>query len=280
MDNLRVVWLAESIHPKDMQTRFFLSLLIAIFLIAGCGGASNKTTSESSASAAHQSLITQAIEAHGGIDSWRSYRTLAFDYVSARGEQRSQESIMLDLQTRHERISGANYEMGYNGTDYWQLLGEEGMEEKNPTFFINLQFYFFAMPFVLADDGIVEESLGKKELNGKTYEVVKITFEAGTGVAPEDQYIVYLDPETKRMEALLYSVTYFNKDNAEKYSALHYTEWQEASGLVVPKVIQRYAWDADKEAFGEARGEKLFPKVAFSATAPDARIFAKPEGAL
>ena len=224
--------------------------------------------------------MDHAIEAHGGIDRWRSFQQLAFTYVSESGDSRNEEQIVLNLHSRHERISGSNYEMGYDGQDYWQLLKEEGMKEKNPTFSINLQFYFFAMPFVLADEGVVEEQMGQKQLNGKTYDVAKITFESGTGVAPDDQYIVYVDPKTRQMEALLYSVTYFNKENAEKYSALHYSDWQEVQGLRVPKSMLRYRWDAEKETFGESRGSKSFPKVTFSKQAPDPDLFEKPEGAL
>lgn len=257
--------------------RLFLPVL-SLILITACES-SQKQTSTAAPLKGPKSLIEQSIEAHGGLDRWKSFGTLAFEMVSQRGDRTSEERSILNLYTRHERITGANYELGYDGKNYWQLLKEEGMKEKNPTFSINLQFYFFAMPFVLADEGVIEEHQGKKELDGKTYEVVKITFESGTGVASDDQYIVYLDPDTKRMEAMLYSVTYFNKENAEKYSALRYTEWQEVNGLSLPKTLTRHRWNEEEQSFGEENGVKHFVNVRLEAEVPAATVFAKPEGA-
>ncbi len=124
--------------------------------------------------------------------------------------------------------------------------------------------YFFAVPFVLADPGVNLEKLEDRELNGKTYQVVRVTFDDGTGVAPEDQYVLYVDPETNRMEVLLYSVTYFDSSRASNYSANHYADWQEVGGLLVPQKLVRYHWNPDGMTFGSTRGEKLFDHVEFS----------------
>lgn len=269
---------------KSMKMNMKALQLLPIVLLMACSTAPTQEQAEQATPEevveVSNTPIGQSVEAHGGIAVWKSYKTLAFDLNYERNGETTVENYLLNLQTRHEHITGNNYEMGYDGTDYWQLLKEEGMKEKNPTFMINLQFYFFAMPFVLADPGVIEEKMPAREIDGKAYDVVKITFESGTGVASDDQYIVYLDPETKRMEAMLYSVTYFNKENAEKYNALRYTEWQEVGELVVPKSLTRYTWDAESETFGEAAGTKTFTKVRFSKGTPDPVMFAKPEGAL
>lgn len=276
---------AKTPRRKEYITYFSFSLIVSaiLFLLMACGPHAHHEEEDQVQAPvveAPSTLIGQAVEAHGGIATWQSYQTLEFDVISERGENKSEAHSILNLHSRHERITFSNYELGYDGQTYWQLLKEEGMKEKNPTFYINLQFYFFGMPFVLADPGTVEQNMGIKELDGKPYEVVKVGFESGTGVAPEDQYIVYLDPETKRMELLLYSVTYFNKENAEKYGALRYVEWQEVGGLQVPLLTTRHAWDAETESLGEENGTKRFENVRFSEEASDPSVFAKPEGAM
>ncbi|MCB0854363.1 MAG: hypothetical protein KDD63_19205 [Bacteroidetes bacterium] len=223
-----------------------------------------------------ETLIQKAVETHGGLAKWRSYHQLSFDVLTGSEENINRETILTDLNSRYEKISGEGYQMGYDGTNYWYKLEEEG-KEPNTKFMINLNFYFFAMPFVLADPGVNEENLGRKTLNGKEYEVVKATFDPGTGVAPDDQYILYLDPETYQLEILLYSVTYFNKENATQYNALYYREWQEADGLKVPKTIVRHYWDAENQALGDSRGEKSFENVGFSEEKAALSTFSAPE---
>ena len=198
---------------------------------------------------------------------------------NADGDQQNEEHFLLDLQNRHERITGAGYQMGYNGNAYWQVL-DEGLKEKNVPFMINLQFYFFAMPFVMADPGVNIESLGQKELNGKTYKVIKAGFDEGVGLAPKDQYILYFDSTTDLLHLLLYSVTYFKEENAEKYNALHYAEWQEVSGLQVARKMDRYVWDTTTDSLGSYRGSKTFTAVSFKSSSPEQSNFTPPANAI
>lgn len=249
--------------------------LLYIVIALGLGACNGPVSPEAGSYSAVNPLLKPVFDAHGGLDIWRSFRSLAFTLTTGS----SSEDFIVDLNNRYERIKGSNYEIGYNGDEYWQWLKDTSVTEKNPKFAINLQFYFFAMPFVLADPGVNSEDLGERTLNDKPYRVIKITYDAGIGVAPEDQYILYVDPATHRLEYLLYSVTFFNADNAEKYSALHYTEWQQKEGLLLPYKLLRYAWDAEKQQLGQARGEKIFSNVELGKESPPAQVFTKPEGA-
>ncbi len=69
-------------------------------------------------------------------------------------------------------------------------------------------FYFFGMPFVFADPGVKQEALGQKDFQGQKYDVIKITFAAGTGDAPDDYYIAYVDPASGQLKLSVYVVTY------------------------------------------------------------------------
>lgn len=220
-------------------------------------------------------LLAPTLAAHGGLQTWADFGTLSFD--AGYGPERK-ESFLLDLVSRQERISGAAYTLGYDGVNYWQVL-EGDIKPKNPKFMVNLQFYFFAMPFVLADAGITLTALPNRSLQGQEYEVIKATFGDGVGVAPEDQYLLYIDPVSKQMTYLLYSVTYFDAGRAERYNAAHYAEWQEVDGLKVPAEMVSYVWDAENETLGEKRGSKKFSNISFKKARPNAAVFARPEDA-
>lgn len=240
--------------------------LLAICLFSCQGPATDRS---SVAPTRATTLLDPVFDAHGSIERWKEQRTLQFNLGGTNGED-----FTVDLWSRHERISGKGYTLGYDGNEYWSDVQDTAVGEKNAKFLINLQFYFFAMPFVLADEGVYLEDLPDRTIGGKTYRVVKATFGDGVGVAPKDQYLVYFDPETKRMEYLLYSVTYFNPDNAEKYGALHYHTWQDVDGLLLPKSATRYRWNDDQQVLGESRGEKVFASVSLSMEA-NPRVFYK-----
>ena len=65
-----------------------------------------------------------------------------------------------------------------------------------------------ASPSSWADPGIVYELLPDAELDGEMYDMVRVGYEAGIGDA-SDTYVLYVDKETSRVEAIRYRpVTY------------------------------------------------------------------------
>ncbi|MEM7659012.1 MAG: DUF6503 family protein [Bacteroidota bacterium] len=262
--------------------RFFVIFLGCALLLGSCDSPPATSTPETEAVVAvlptPEGLLGESLAAHGGLDQWRKFGTLELSLNNGAGT--STDQILTDLHTRHELITGEEYAIGFDGETYWQTRVDTAQEPKNARFYINLQFYFFAMPFVLADPGVVVQELGQREIAGNPYEVVQAGFEDGVGVAPKDQYLLYLDPETKQLAYLLYSVTYFNEEHAERYNALHYAEWQEVDGLVVPSRIDRYRWEAEAQTLGEARGAKYYPEVKFSGEAVPASTFTPPVDAM
>lgn len=249
-----------------MNRIFFLLTLFAL----ACTRPSQQT--ESPPPPLESSLLAPTLEAHGGLDKWRSYGSLSFYMLYERGDNIREENILTDLHSRHERIEGTDYVLGFDGTEYWEKLPVD-MKSRNPKFQVGLQFYFFALPFVLADPGVNLESLGKRSIKGQEYEVVKATFGSDVGVAPEDQYLLYLDPESHQLVYLLYSVTYFDQSRAERYNAAHYVDWQSVGSLRVSAEIHSYVWDNDAQKLGELRGVKTFRDVKFGEERPDAGAF-------
>jgi len=267
-----------------MKPYLYLSLFL---LLLGCN-----TPVDPNQDAAHGQMDEQTLEpareyppllqkllgAHGGLSTWKQYQSLEFDLNSELGNSSSRQHSVVDLNNRYERIMYADYEMGYNGETYWYHAGSIPDNHPDPKFYINLQFYFFALPFVIADPGTNYEVLEPRTLGGKTYEVLKVTYDEDIGVAPEDQYVLYIDPETYQLHLLLYSVTYFNAENAAQYNALLYEEWQSVQGLLMPLRMVNYVWDQENQTLGDQRGYKEFSNVKFSKVPPEKSLFEKPEG--
>jgi hypothetical protein len=55
--------------------------------------------------------------------------------------------------------------------------------------------YWLTAPLKLFDPGVTRQYLGRRDVNGKTYEVLHLSF-GNVGLTPEDHYNLYIDPYT------------------------------------------------------------------------------------
>lgn len=107
--------------------------------------------------------------------------------------------------------------------------------------------YFFLMPYKLDDPGTIWSAYEDTLLNGETFKTAKLSFEAGTGDAPDDWYIVYADPNSMLMNTAAYIVTAGkSKEEAEKDPhAIKYSEYSDIDGIPIAHRWDFYAWKAD-----------------------------------
>ena len=227
--------------------------------------------------------LNESYEAHGGLETFKSYSTVEYDQEMAiDGIVSLKDHQVIDLLSRMTLINSDAYILGFNGDEAWIKPNMEALGIP-PRFYSSTPFYFFGLPFLFADPGVNVESLGTKELDGKKYNIVKVTFDSNIGDTPDDDYVVYMDQETNEIKIVHYIVTYpplmqgKSIDELERHAAV-YEEWQEVDGLKVPKKISFYQWTDDKLADTSA-GYMLFENVSFKKEAPDSTIFEKPEGA-
>ncbi len=172
---------------------------------------------------------------HGGMDTWRNAKVLSFN--------KGKEVHTVDLQTRKTVINHPDYSLGFDGDDVWLDEEKEGNYKVNPEFYYNLYFYFYAMPFVLADDGIIYEKTTPISFEGIDYPGYKISYKANVGTSPDDNYIIYYNPKTYQMEWLAYTVTFKSKKPSERYNLIKYNKWENVNGLVLPSEITWYKKD-------------------------------------
>jgi hypothetical protein len=218
-------------------------------------------------------LLSQTLEAHGGLDQWKEMKTLSFEIK--KGEK--VEKQLIDLENRKVLLTHPDYRLGYDGQEVW-ITDTAAFGKGSPRFYHNLIFYFFAMPYVLADDGIIYEEKASMILKGKTYDALAVSYEAGIGDAPKDEYIILVDPATKMMEGLLYTVTFFSNEKGKKFNALMYDNWETVNGLKVPGINRGYVYQGDSLA--EMRYERSYENINLSNVKSDQSIFEIPEGAV
>jgi len=179
--------------------------------------------------------LGKVFKKHGGIDAWRKANTLSFNI--------GEESHTVDLHSRKTVVHSPKYSLGYNGKDVWMVRQDSTAFKRDPKFYYNLYFYFYAMPFVLADDGISYEDTTPLVFEGKEYPGIKISYESNIGTSPDDNYYIYFNPETHQMEWLRYSVTFFSKKTSDKFNVIRYNNWNTVDGFLLPKSITWYKKD-------------------------------------
>ena len=217
--------------------------------------------------------ISKIFETHGGLDNWNTLRTLEFTMNKPSGAERT----VTDLKNRKSYIETDKFQIGYNGKEVW--IKQDSLHYKGkPRFYYNLMFYFYAMPFILADEGIVYSVVEPLVFEGKTYPGIKIGYNAGVGESPEDEYILYYDSETNKMAWLGYTVTFFTKEKGKEFHFIKYSNWQEVDGLVLPETLTWYDYENNQPT--ERKNTLKFINIKTSKEKPNSEIFESPEGAV
>ena len=180
--------------------------------------------------------IAKVFERHGGIETWRNAKMLSFT--------KGDEVHTIDLQSRKTLINSPNYSLGFDGNEVWLKELKEKSFKSRKDFYHNLYFYFYAMPFVLADDGIIYEKTSDLVFEGKAYAGYKISFKANVGSSPDDNYIIYYNKNSFQMEWLAYTVTFNSKKPTDAYNIIRYNDWNIVDKLLLPNSITWYKKDS------------------------------------
>ena len=243
---------------KNSIVFLFLTLLIV----------SCKTTTTKEEKYIYPEELTKVFEKHGGLENWKKAKTLSFNI--------GEEVHTSDLQSRKIVINSPAYSLGFNGKETWLTL-EDGIEfKKNPDFYYNLYFYFYAMPFVLADDGITYQKVDDLIFEEKSFSGYKIAYNSDKGTSPDDNYIIYFNKETHQMEWLGYTVTFKSKKPSDKYNLIKYNKWENVDGLLLPKELVWYKKDEKGNPFEPAGSPTEFTFPLISNKQLDNSFFEKP----
>ena len=206
-------------------------ILVIIFsmLLTACGNKEAKTK-ETSKSVEVQApkfqnkgheLVYKMTQETGSYRDLLNLKDIVFNYTYRTPDQKEDVSIESYIfngelshgsYLKHERtlpnLKG-KMQQGYNGKDFWlKINGQEITDSsaiESVTFTRKTNFYWFAMMQKLLDAGINYEYLGQDSIEGKLYDIVKITFNTADDVA-SDTYQLYINPETHLVDQFLFTV--------------------------------------------------------------------------
>ena len=244
-----------------------LVLLLTISILFSCAP---EQTERLSSEIKYPKTLSKVFFAHGGIDKWKEQRTLSYDIVTDKGR----EMQTIDLQNRREYIVGTNFTMGHEGTQTW--VKADTSYNGNPVFYKNLMFYFYAMPFVIGDPGINYVTATPLSFEGKEYPGIKISYNSGVGISPEDEYFLHYNPDTYQMEWLGYTVTYFSGKKSDAVKWIRYTEWQENKDVLLPIELTWYNTEEGKPV--SPRSARKFENITLSKEAKSDKFYEMIDG--
>jgi len=217
--------------------------------------------------------IAAVFEKHGGIRNWKSMKSMSYEIVRPNGNEKQ----TIDLISRNDLVETEKYTIGFDGKDSW-VQQDSAYYNRNPRFYHNLMFYFYAMPFVLGDNGVNYEKAEDLVYEGVNYPGYKISFGANVGDTPDDNYFIHFDAETKQMAWLGYTITFGRGEANDNVHYIRYNDWKEFNGLVLPNTLTWFQNEGTKLI--APRNTVEFASVTVSEERVDAAIFEKPEGAV
>ncbi len=235
-------------------TRLLVPLLIALLATFGCSAPSPEVTPRK----AGREVVARMIEAHGGLEKWRSAPTVSFE-DSFRPPDGSPMTSRVTVEQGARRAYLDFPEMGariaWDGEKAWS---ENWQGPFPPRFVALLSYYFLNLPWLAADPGVnlSEPGTGRLWDDPTEYITVTMTFEPGVGNTPDDYYILYIDPNSYRLRAAELSVTYADilpPDVDVMTEIAVYDEFAEVDGLTVATKCSIYGKDRSALASWEWR---------------------------
>ena len=144
------------------------------------------------------------------------------------------------------------------------IFSDTSMSEESARFTAYTWSYFFMLPFKLSDPGTRWNDYENKSMNGEEYNVEKLSFESGTGDAPDDWYVVYANKETDLIHVASYIVTAGQSvEEAEKDPhAIKYEDYREIDGVPIAHKWSFWGW-TETEGLTEQLGYANLNNISF-----------------
>ncbi|PNW30093.1 hypothetical protein [Formosa algae] len=232
-------------------------------------------------------VLWSAMEAHGGLEQWfaNGYFSFHFNYepLSGKGVRDSYQTIdTWSNKARHHSMTDPSNSYGWDGEEAWVVAKDSTSFTYDTQFWALTPLYFSGQPFVLDGQGVNLELLPEQEFNGEMQNVIKATYDAGVGSAPDDYYILYINAKTNLVDAFKYIVSYpeYFPNGGHAPEKLTVTQGRTTvDGIVLATGFKTY-WSAPKEkdGMGEYITKITVDDISFAPTVED-KFFSAPEGA-
>lgn len=231
-------------------------------------------------------IVLQAMEAHGGLERWYANGALSFRFnyqpLDTTKAQRDSYQVIdtWSNRARHTSVTDSTAHYGWTGAQHWVKTTDSTAFKYDTKFWALTPIYFLGQPFILDGEGVRLELLPKTIYKNRKQDVVKVTFDAGTGDAPDDYYILYFQEDSHILTAIRYIVSYpeYFKDGGhlpEKFMEI-FGE-QTVDGIRFPTGYKTY-WLSDKGMPGKYITKIDVSNITFDRSVSQ-DVFTVPEGA-
>lgn len=230
-------------------------------------------------------VVWYAMEAHGGLENWYNNGALSFRFNYQPLDDSAQRDSYQTIDTwsnkaKHTSATDSTAHFGWNGTTAWVKAKDSTAFAYDTKFWALTPIYFLGQPFILDGQGVNLELLPQKVYKEKNNDVVKVTFDAGIGDAPDDYYILYFDADSHQLSVIRYIVSYpaYFKDGGhlpEKFMDL--SEYKTVDGITFPTLYKTH-WLLENQAPGEYITKIEVSDIEFTNNLED-NFFNAPEGA-
>lgn len=202
-------------------------------------------------------VIWNAMEAHGGLKKWYENGALAFrfNYRPLDGTARDSYQVIntWSNKAKHTSVADSTAHYGWTGEKAWVLAKDSTAFAYDTRFWALTPYYFLGQPFVLDGEGVNLELLPEITYQDKKQDVVKVTFDDGTGDAPDDYYILYFDTNTHILSVIRYIVSYpayFKEGEHMPEKFMELIGENRVAGILFPNKYKTY-WLTDDNEPGE-----------------------------
>lgn len=218
----------KTIHP------FFITSVLAVTILS-CKPTTKKesvsttTTTEEVKKELYttdnpKGMLSTVSNTLGGLEGLKKLKDVSFEYYYEQPDGKkdiSEERYIFEGEVSWAKYSrhqinaapnlGGNIVQFYNGKEAKVYNNGKAIEDPQligmGQFLRQANYMWFSMMYKLTDPGTIHTYLGKEEVEGVSYDKVKVTYDpAITGKAENDIYIVYINPATKIVDRFLFSL--------------------------------------------------------------------------
>jgi uncharacterized protein DUF6503 len=168
-----------------------------------------------------KALAQEVWQASGG-ENWGNVKTVDFTFAVVKNGKTVASA------THHWNVPAQTDEVRWKGKDVTVSLADPGTGDDAKAAYarwVNDSYWLLA-PLKLKDKGVNVEADGRKEINGAERNVLKLSF-GKVGLTPNDQYRLYIDPQSKL-------VTYWDYiPKGDKGMSGSWDDYQKSGGLTL-----------------------------------------------
>ncbi|MEM9921001.1 MAG: DUF6503 family protein [Bacteroidota bacterium] len=202
-------------------------------------------------------LVAEVMDAMGGKQHFYNLGNVTYDY-EYRAPNNSLTLVGKETYVFDGELSRGDYSKhsmldangkvleGFDGQNAWvKFDGKLSSDEKAngvARFLRKTNYYWFTMFFKLQDEGVNLEHIGSKKVEGREYDLVKVTFGDKVGDA-QDTYVLYINKRTKLVDQFLFTVIGFGVTEPN----LMKVKYETINGIKIPtdRVYIASNWDGD-----------------------------------